>query len=831
MTSIRLRKSSIRRVAAAVAAALAVLPSGTGLAQTLPASPAWLPASHEPLATEAAMAPMRSLAPVAPASVRTAGVRTPPGSKARPDVQKAAATMHDGPVLVAGSAWRTVPYLVYGGTTYFGIWYLQQLLRAYGIDSTWNGTRLTLAGFPKVVAATVTVSGSPAPGVGALWVQGEAYVDVSAIARQAGGTVSASGEALSITLPRSTAPSPLASGTAHPAAQTPVHPAVDRAVTVSGFQSNGEVYVGSQLWRRVPVLYSGGTTFFGVWYFQQFLLAYGIHSTWDGKQLAIDDLPRVVPQASITVDGADPLSGAAVEWQGDWYVPASALTAAGVPVQVQVDAGEAGTGDGAAGGAGSSASPSGMASSEMGPQVTLHGRLVFDGASYPVKQVSLRDVQTHAHYYADVQADGTFSIPVPPGQYEVFAAIGQDEAVYLLQPFTVPAGSAGVQALDVHLPALPQASRLATAHADVIAGDTGVSAMDLQSVADIFEHVYPEVASATGLAEQSRIQVTLYSSADAYQQHFLQEGYTAGEAASLAENSVAVEEGLNQISVQMPAFHQTDGLNVMAHELTHALVATVSSAIPSWANEGIAWEMGVDAELDGSQDPVLTNGIPWSNWVDTLTHQRAGDLRPLGQADPLDSAYNVELQDYWAVHQLITRFGLPAVMRYVRAIDHDPDAFTHTFGMSFDTFANQVQASLAQQAAQSDSGFTMRLAVLAGGPETVYITSPDGRAYEVSGLAPGNTYDISCRADGTVQAAAGLQVAAASGVTGPDGVWFVQLNTSGSLPRQGIAIADGFGVPCLLEAVLYDPAGQPAHTYPATALPGGLQVVGLTPLH
>jgi hypothetical protein len=355
--------------------------------------------------------------------------------------------------------------------------------------------------------------------------------------------------------------------------------------------------------------------------------------------------------------------------------------------------------------------------------------------------------------------------------------------------------------------------------------------MDLQSVADLFEHVYPEVASATGLAEQSRIQVTLYSSADAYKQHFLQEGYSAGEAASLAENSVAAEEGLNQISVLLPALHQTDGLNVMAHELTHALVATVSSAIPSWANEGLAWEMGVDAELDGSQDPVLTSAIPWSNWMDTLTHQRAGDLRPLGQADPLDTAYNVELQDYWAMHQLITRFGLPAVMRYVRAIDHDPDAFSHTFGMSFDAFANQVQASLAQQAAQSDAGFTMRLAVLAGGLDTVYITSPAGRAFQVSGLAPGHTYDITCRADGTVQAAAGLRVAAASGVGGPDGVWFVQLKTSGSLPWQGIALDDQFDIPYVVQAVLYDSAGQPAHAYPATAVPGGLQVVGLTPLH
>ncbi|MCL6516704.1 hypothetical protein [Alicyclobacillus sp.] len=848
--------------------------------------------------------------PVSPA-IAAAGAIAPlaPAASAQPQ-----AVRHDGPVTVAGKTWRTVPYLTYGGTNYFGIWYLQQLLRAYGITSDWNGSRLTLPDFPRPVTAQVRLSGVTVPGVDTLWYQGQAYVDASALAAQVGGGVSDGGQAVSITLPVAQAEKvasqgTLTSGAAGPAGTVhagvapilpaPVHrdtaptnPALSRRAAavadpaparhgatmvanpaeprraaaphpatvpapVDGFQPNGEVYVGGGLWRRVPVLYSGGTTFFGVWYFQQFLSAFGIHSNWDGSELAIDDLPLVTPHTAVQVNGGAAATTETVRFQGAVYVPAGVLADAGVPLTVEVTrdagagqpgAGPTGTGQDATGGQGvgsgadgtdggayggssenGAMSPRGVAGGGIAPWVTVHGRLVYDGPSYPLQQISVRDVQTHAHYYADIAQDGTFSLTLPPGDYEVFAGIAADDAIYLLQPFHVPSGAAG-ENLDVHLPALPAAGRVSGIHADVAAGDGQVRAMDLASVSDIFEHVYPAVSSTTGLTEQGRIQVTLYSSAQTYRQHFIQEGYSAEEADSLAENSVAAEEGTDQISVLMPEFSKADGLNVMAHELTHALVATVSRTIPSWANEGLAWEMGIAAELDGSVDPVLEGGIRWFNWSDTLTHQQSGDLKPLGQADALDATYNVELQDDWAMHQLIAQYGLPAVMRYVRALDHDPDAFSHTFGIPFDTFANRVQASIAQRAAQTDAGFTLRLAVAPNGPGMVVIATPQGRAYQLSGLTPGQSYDIVCHADGTVSAPGGIRVGAAGGMDAQDDMWFVMFQTNGSLPRQGFAIADAFGVPYVAEAVLYDASGQPAHAYPATALPGGLSVTSITPL-
>lgn len=458
----------------------------------------------------------------------------------------------------------------------------------------------------------------------------------------------------------------------------------------------------------------------------------------------------------------------------------------------------------------------------------VQGTLQFSGQPFPVTMISVRNVLTHAHYYANVDKTGHFQLRVPVGPYEMFAVLTKTSPIFVLQPFQV--GTHGPQLLAVPLPALPASTDLSVANGVITAGDKSVSPEDLLSFANIYEHVYAQDSSDLGIAATNPIHITLYSSLTTYAKHFTDEGYTAAQAKQYANNSAAVDEGPASISVSLPAYYVTDGLNILAHELVHALVAQVSSQIPSWTNEGIAWYEGIKAELDGSPNGLLQSGLHWTEWTDIVAHQQAGTLLPLGDADPMNAAYNVEDQDYYAVQQLIQQFGFAQLMTYIRQVDQHPTAFQDTFHESFDTFSSQITADLQSVAKQTDAGFRATVMVLPGGPRNLYIMNPKGQRWLVSGLQAGGTYTFTLRADGSVDVPAPLTHHVEKVTLQGTGDWSLGATTGRDFPNQAFNLADAFGTPYLSAAVLYDKTGQIAHFYPAAGLPLGLELVNLVPV-
>ncbi|MCL6637565.1 MAG: hypothetical protein K6T26_06435, partial [Alicyclobacillus sp.] len=742
-------------------------------------------------------------------------------------------------VRVAGSAWRVIPSLTAAGTTFVGTWYLQQLLRAYGLQSTWDGNNLRLLGFPAA-GGRVWYNNQLLPGTESLAYGSETYIDLSAIARRTGGAVEVSTQGRGLdaaVLPLAAAgfvQPPVLLGKAgqdlHLAAARPAlgagvggaspTPTGSGSAGWSAFNPAGGLWLGNSLWGRVPVVYQGGTSYIGLWYVQRFLASQGIATTWDGRTFNIQQLPQVNTGVDVRVNGLLVGRMDAIHYNGDWYVPATSLISVGWQVDydpvsrdIRLQA--------------PAAVPVTPVPANAAAQVsTLTGVLQFSGLHYNVQQVSLRNVRTHAHYYAQVLPDGSFSVPVPDGQYEVFAILTDGPPVYLLQPFTVH----GDTSLTVSVPALPQSGSITSTHAVVRAGDNGVAPADLLSVDRVLEAVYGEVAQWTGMALVHPVQVTVYSTQDAYQQHFQDEGYAAAEASTIASQSVAVEEGKDQISVQMPALNLADRQNILAHELTHALLAEHADEIPSWLNEGLAWEVGLRAELDGSTDPVLSQGVEWQEWTDVVTHWQQGDLQPLGQADPLDSAYNVELQDDFAVHQLLERYGWSKVMQFVQQ-GGGTAAFAKVFGVTFDTFTTQVNNTLASIAGQTDAGVRVRLQVMPDGPQQIYVIGPDGRAVWIAGLQSGQAYDLLLRNDGSVVVPGGLTEQPATGLPAfATGTWTVGAMAVGTGARQEFELGHAFATPYLIQALLYSPNGTVVHAYPATAVPLGLAITDLQPV-
>ncbi len=483
---------------------------------------------------------------------------------------------------------------------------------------------------------------------------------------------------------------------------------------------------------------------------------------------------------------------------------------------------------------------------------TLHGHLNYGAgalAAMPVSEVSVRNVITQAHYYAPVDSQGDFNISVPVGPYEVFALITKNSAIYSLQPFIETPNPTSI-IIDVPT---PPNGKLVTKHAVIVAGDKGVLPEDMLSVANIFEHVYPLDQTTLGLSEKGPITITLYSTLATYAGHFLSEGYSKSEADLIAENSGAVTEGPNSISVPMASFGEMDGLNVLAHELTHAMVATESLQLPSWANEGLAWHQGILGQMDGSPSNLLLTGAEWNQWFDIVQNQKENSLLPLGTASPLSGSYNVEAQDYFAVQQLINQYGMKSVLDYVYQYDSNPSAFQDVFSTPFLSFSQSVSRSLAADAASTDKGFTLTFKVLQGGPSDIYVESPKGPRILVSGLVPNEEYTITCYNNGQVKVPSGLTTSKAtslpvlvsgdwyigSGVAANGAIEQTSSETSstpstssmelGSGYRQEFEIANQFGVPFLVRAIMYDHAGDVLHAYPALGLPDGLQLVSLAP--
>ncbi|KPV42970.1 hypothetical protein [Alicyclobacillus ferrooxydans] len=654
--------------------------------------------------------------------------------------------------------------------------------------------------------------------------------------------------------------------------------------------ASGDVSVGGATWRTVPIVVDNNTTFFGIWYLQQLLSEHGIHSSWNGKALTVSNLPKVVSNGTIKV-GQTTKPSTLILYNGRVLMPLSALSGMGISVLedaasqsinirtsnanlrvqgtlttsanhpaaglVAIQDAEGNVQVVTAGSDGSfSAQVSRFGSSVIGVRtpdegwigedvpltpgnashvsvaaeqsmVTLHGQVAFaTRATYPVVQVSVRNVITHAHYYATVQPDGSFTMTVPVGAYEAFALVTNEDALFILQNFLAGPASSN---LVIHAPTLPTGEEVSSLHATVQTTDSNVTPEALQSVDNLFEHVYQETVASEGITPVQKMNIHLYGSINAYQQHYLNEGYGKSDAQAIAEQSVASEEGTNTINILMPTLSTVDGLNILAHEFTHALTAQVSQKIPSWANEGGAWTQGVNAETDQSPSSMLKQGIQWNEWVDIVAHQQSNTLLPLGQASSLAGNYNVEAQDYFAVQQLVGQFGWPKFMKYVRAIDHDANAFSDTFGESFSTFSQHVTAVLKKDAAGTSRGFNVSLRTLPNGPHQIYFISPSGQRFLVSGLEPNQSYTFACNADGTVTAPNSLTVTSVSGIpVAVQGDWFVGSGGSGtSQNRQEFDLVDEFGLPFLDEVILYAKGGSVEHVYPATAIPNGIEMISV----
>lgn len=861
------------------------------------------------------------------------------------------AGQYTGTLSVGGTVQEHIPYLRFANTNFVSVWYIQQLLKRFGINSRWNGHTLTVDGMPSVQSIDMDVNGKTLQ-TDVLTVDQTRYVNLSAAASAMGWQLQVSSDGRQITLigppagssnatngaNATTAPATrsVKASSGHPArpsdAKASTSPRANPAAARTGqahaitfravpvvqtkgafTDTSGSTSAASTF--HTPILQAHGTSFAGVWFFMQWLKQLGYTSEWQhASALNVDALPNVVSSGRLT-GPQQTVSTPLIQYQGNWYAPAKAVqSGAGWTVQADgnpiVIDGQASTtqstspaaqdvtlpqatwtlapgtsdvangvavsgqltGTDLSGGAVAVLDSSGtvrvvqtaangafemhvngasvaigvhtdstgwvgettpVASTDPIPvqfstaQATSHieGTLVAaPGESVANQVIELRNDLTHAHFYVNLNGD-TFDTTVPAGPYEVWAIHINGQRVFLGQRFLATAGDTP---LTIQLPALPTTSSSAAGPYAKVVAEPGVTEEQLLSAAQIVKRVLPYDIASTGLQPAGTIEIDLYATTSSYTQHFVQEGYSASDAQDYGQNSQAVTESADSVSVDLDGLTYESGVDVFAHELTHALIYTVSQDIPDWVNEGLAWHQGIGAEGDGTPSQLLWNSLKWQQWEDIVDHQHQGNLYPLGGANSLAPAYNVEAQDYFAVQQLIDQFGLPTVYQFVRKIDADGEsaAFASTFGESESDFEAQVSAKLSQYAKQTDTGMNVSIRVLPGGPNEVFVSNPSGVTYWYSGLQPGDTYSFICNPDGTVTPPPGLTLTQTSDNSG-DGTWYIGANSG---DEQGIfEMNNAYNLSYLETQGMFLSGSNSAIIHTATALPIGLQLISIQP--
>ncbi|MBX5436961.1 MAG: carboxypeptidase regulatory-like domain-containing protein, partial [Alicyclobacillaceae bacterium] len=686
----------------------------------------------------------------------------------------------------AVDGWKPVPVLRSGSSAYVSVWYIMRWLKALGYNATWKPGTLMVQALPRIVSdgyLKVDELGQPTAMVA---YQGSWYVPMSALLMAAGiaAGVDKQGGVHMVELPggatsgQGTGGQPLRVASL-PAAAGGLSLTVrfPKGITAMGaklafLQPNGDVAV-------LPVTTHG----------DQISTAGAAAARFAAGGDMTATVSLAVRQATLIA----------------WYTPQTGWIGAASPVGPSVTTIQLADGSKPAAVSGTVAQPSGV---------------------LPFAVLDVRSDITHAHYLVRADGQGQFQTALPPGPYELWTVTAAGQTVFAGQRLFLAPGERSE--LNIRIPAQPQSGLYISRHCIVAAQSTDVSPLQLVSVARMFERIYSNDVEATGLDPLVPVVIQVYGTEAEYAQHFVDEAYSQADARHMAMYSQAVSESANSISLDLDGLTHEFAVDVLAHEFFHCLVSTASSSLPNWVNEGLAWYLGVRAELDRSPDDLVVSALQWNQWLDVVRHAAKGDLYPLAAGNSLAPRYNVEAQDYFAVDLLIQRYGLPTVMRYVRLVDStgSAKAFQQVFGVSESAFAAQVANALKQAAGGQDRGIRVTVRVWPGGPSQLFVSNPKGATDWFTDVKPG-VYTFVCKADGTVEAPAGVDRSVQTS-SPADGMWDVGAEVGRT---QGFfSISYAYGVASLQSTSMFYGTSQVPNVQVASALPFGLQLLAVAPL-
>ncbi len=132
--------------------------------------------------------------------------------------------------------------------------------------------------------------------------------------------------------------------------------------------------------------------------------------------------------------------------------------------------------------------------------------------------------------------------------------------------------------------------------------------------------------------------------------------------------------------------------NTLAHELTHVVLYQngIEAKLPIWINEGFSWYVGnhAEKEVNPQAEIELEQEIQ-----DSISYEAKNyKLYKLDQNNTMftnnEPEYNLEWEDYLAVKELISQFGMERFRAFISNLKNESVevGFQKTFGISLATF-------------------------------------------------------------------------------------------------------------------------------------------------
>lgn len=198
-------------------------------------------------------------------------------------------------------------------------------------------------------------------------------------------------------------------------------------------------------------------------------------------------------------------------------------------------------------------------------------------------------------------------------------------------------------------------------------------------------------------------------------------GISPAQAKSFSSDTGGFTQGESIVVPMYQNKEPSDLVNTLAHELTHAILNdNVQVNIPSWIDEGLAVSDGMNLQRD-AENPVQYAGDERSLAESIIEAAGNGKLIALtsdeNQVLAGNAPYDLELQDWLSMQQLLRKHGQAAVSDYLYRLnigETSTQAFQRSFGETEQKFNQSMTQLLDTAAHAADPGVQLTFDISSG---------------------------------------------------------------------------------------------------------------------
>jgi hypothetical protein len=238
-------------------------------------------------------------------------------------------------------------------------------------------------------------------------------------------------------------------------------------------------------------------------------------------------------------------------------------------------------------------------------------------------------------------------------------------------------------------------SRLPQKFVQLVKGDSGIDSSTIKLIGNVIQNKSAEaVYTITEMQFNAPVRLYIDSNETTYTKT-LKAHFSADKLTNEVNESLGIQYN-NLIYIPFYKFTDCDTNgeigNTLAHELTHVALYQngIEAKLPIWINEGTAWYVGTQAEKE--IDPQAEEDLEQEIQETILYEAKEHKLYTLDLNNTMftknEPEYNMEWEDYLAVKELISRYGIEKFQIFISKLQNEntETAFRETFGMPISTF-------------------------------------------------------------------------------------------------------------------------------------------------